>query len=189
MAEGGHADGQVSWMRAIAHPVRLRILSLLTGAEMSAPQVARELGISHANASYHVRFLADAGLLVVAGEERIRGGVAKRYRHPWEQEGGGGPTSDDDRAQYMRVVAEEMVRRWELRRDGVRGSLTDAELWVGEEVWTEVRDLLERASHLLHAAARPPRSPGTVPVSVSVAAFQVDAGRIDAGRDDGEGDA
>jgi DNA-binding transcriptional ArsR family regulator len=180
---GDEQADQISWMRAIAHPVRLRILSLLTGAEMSAADVARELELSHANASYHVRFLADAGLLVVAGEERIRGGVAKRYRHPWDQQGGGGPTSDDDRAQYMRVVAEEMVRRWGLRRDGVPGSLTDAELWVDEDVWVEVRDLLERASHLLHAQARPPRSPGAVPVSVSVAAFQIEAAEAGRGRD------
>ena len=75
---------EVSAMRATAHPLRLRILSLLTGAEMSAAEVARELEVTHANASYHLRLLADAGLLVEAGEEKIRGGVAKRYRHPWQ---------------------------------------------------------------------------------------------------------
>ena len=39
-------------LRATAHPVRLQILSLLTGAEMSAAEVARELDLTHANASY-----------------------------------------------------------------------------------------------------------------------------------------
>ena len=63
-------------LRAMAHPLRLRILSLLTGAELSAAEVARELDLSHANASYHLRVLLDAELLEVAGEERIRGGVA-----------------------------------------------------------------------------------------------------------------
>ena len=38
-------------LRALAHPVRLRILSLLTGADLTAADVARELGITHANAS------------------------------------------------------------------------------------------------------------------------------------------
>ena len=74
----------MSSMRATAHPVRLRILSLLTGAEMSAAEIARELGITHANASYHLRFLDETGLVVEAGEEKIRGGVAKRFRHPWD---------------------------------------------------------------------------------------------------------
>jgi DNA-binding transcriptional ArsR family regulator len=34
---------EVSAMRATAHPVRLQILSLLTGAELSAAEIAREL--------------------------------------------------------------------------------------------------------------------------------------------------
>jgi len=72
-------------LRATAHPIRLEMLSLLTGAELSAAEVARELGITHANASYHLRTLLDAGELVIASEEKIRGGVAKRYRHPWEK--------------------------------------------------------------------------------------------------------
>ncbi len=82
---------EVTGLRALAHPLRLRILSLLTGTELSAAEVARELGVTHANASYHLRQLAAAGEVVVAGEERIRGGVAKRYRHPWEERPGTTP--------------------------------------------------------------------------------------------------
>src|SRR3954447_24386380 len=76
----------VSALRATAHPVRLRILSLLTASALSAAEIARELDLTHANASYHLRVLADAGAVVEAGEGKIRGGVAKRYRHPWEQQ-------------------------------------------------------------------------------------------------------
>ncbi|MDT5029242.1 MAG: hypothetical protein QOE61_5668, partial [Micromonosporaceae bacterium] len=68
-------------LRALAHPVRLRILSLLTGASLTAAEVARELSLTHANASYHLRQLHAAGAIVSAGEERIRGGMAKRYRY------------------------------------------------------------------------------------------------------------
>ncbi|AEV81128.1 Arsenical resistance operon repressor [Actinoplanes sp. SE50] len=67
-------------LRALAHPVRLRIMSLLTGAELTAADVARALGITHANASYHLRHLSAGGLIAAAGEEKIRGGLAKRYR-------------------------------------------------------------------------------------------------------------
>ncbi|MEV1205735.1 winged helix-turn-helix domain-containing protein, partial [Microbispora rosea] len=38
-------------LRALAHPVRLRMLSLMWGAPMSAAELSRELGISHALAS------------------------------------------------------------------------------------------------------------------------------------------
>ncbi len=71
----------VARLRATAHPVRLRILSLLTAEAMSAAEVARALEITHANASYHLRLLHDIGELVVESEEKIRGGVAKRYRY------------------------------------------------------------------------------------------------------------
>ena len=107
-----------SRLRASAHPVRLRILSLLTGAELSAAEVARELGLTHANASYHLRQLAAAGLLRVAGEEKVRGGVAKRYRYPWGDAGPsrGGQVGDDDQAMFLRAAAEELARRGALRR-------------------------------------------------------------------------
>lgn len=44
-------EGRTKGLRAVAHPVRLRILSLLTGAEMSAAEIARELDITQATAA------------------------------------------------------------------------------------------------------------------------------------------
>ncbi|MGA9749818.1 MAG: helix-turn-helix domain-containing protein, partial [Nocardioides sp.] len=103
------AQPATSAMRATAHPVRLRMLSILTGAAMSAAELARELEITHANASYHLRLLADAGLVVEAGEEKIRGGVAKRFRHPWESTMSDATSpAQEDTELYLRAVAEEM---------------------------------------------------------------------------------
>ncbi|MGI5212411.1 winged helix-turn-helix domain-containing protein [Plantactinospora sp. CA-290183] len=48
-------------LRALAHPVRLRILSLLTAAALTAAEVARELALTHANASYRARLLPGTG--------------------------------------------------------------------------------------------------------------------------------
>ena len=172
MDERGHEEAAVSTMRATAHPVRLRILSLLTGADMSAAEIARELDLTHANASYHLRVLADVGLLVEAGEEKIRGGVAKRYRHPWDTQVNDPGSAPEDRMLYIRAMAEEMVRRFGHRKPG--GSLTDAELWVPPEVWDQVKALVEQASHLVHAEAKPPRTPGTMHVNLSAVAFAMD---------------
>lgn len=158
-------------LRAMAHPVRLQILSLLTGAEMSAAELARELGLTHANASYHLRVLAAVGEVEEAGEERIRGGVAKKYRHPWERGPSGHSNSAEDRQLYIRAVADEMVRRFAHRRADGRGSLTDAEMWLPPEVWAEVVHLVEQASELVHAEARPPHTDGTVHVNLTAAAF------------------
>jgi hypothetical protein len=149
------------------------MLSLLTGTELSAAEVARELGISHANASYHLRVLAKAGEIVVAGEEHIRGGVAKKYRHPWER--GDEPVKDDPEAreQYLRSLGAELVRRARLRKAGTPTLTTDAELWVPIEVRDEVLDLVTRASRLIHAEARPPRTAGTVQVNLTAAVFEM----------------
>lgn len=161
-------DEPVQALRAAAHPLRLQILSLLTGAEMSAAEVARELGITHANASYHLRVLARAGEVVEAGEERVRGGVAKRYRHPWQQgltDGG-----DNGRRVDVRAMGQELVRRFTSRRRG-RTQLCDAELWVGDEVWAEALELVERAAALVHEHAQPPRTEGTQKIGLTIAAF------------------
>lgn len=164
-------DQRTDALRALAHPLRLRILSLLTGTAMSAAEVARELEVTHANASYHLRRLADAGELVVDGEERIRGGVAKRYRYPHEDEsarrhGSGG---DEDRLGYLRATSVELERRV-LQREGPMVS-TDLEGWVDPQAWERARALLHEASMLLHDANRRPGTEGTVHVSFTAWAF------------------
>ncbi|WP_220189346.1 helix-turn-helix domain-containing protein, partial [Streptomyces phytophilus] len=40
-------DSPLVPLRALANPLRIRIVSLLTGAPMSATEVAAELGIAH----------------------------------------------------------------------------------------------------------------------------------------------
>ncbi len=170
-------EGRITELRATAHPLRLQMLSLLTGAELSAAEVARELGVSQANASYHLRLLHDAGLLVVAGEEVVRGGRAKKYRHPWDEPTvRPSATREQDRPAYVRVLADMIPRRFEERVHGEPGLFTDAELWVEPETWDRVMSLVVEASTLLHSAARPPRTEGTVRTALSVAAFRLDGG-------------
>ena len=167
-------------LRALAHPLRLRMLSLLTGADLTAAEIARELDISHANASYHLRFLLDAGAIQAVGEERIRGGLAKRYRHPWRREDRPAQTAGhpDERAEaaemFVQAATDELRRRYPSRRHEDNGLVVDAELWVTPEVYDEARDLLARASALLHDQARPPRSEGTEQVALSLFTFRME---------------
>ena len=162
-------------LRAMAHPARLRMLSLLTGASLTAADVARELGLTHANASYHLRNLHSAGLIVQAGEERIRGGVAKRYRYDTDRDReapAGEPAADSQRA-VLAAVADELIRRTAAADWSVRGSTTDAELWVDPVVWGEIRDRITQLSHDLHKAAQPARTPGTIRTSATIAMFRM----------------
>jgi len=162
-------------LRAMAHPVRLRMMSLLTAAPMTAAEVARELGLTHANASYHLRNLLAGGLILVDGEEKIRGGVAKRYRYQAGQDlSKQGPRPDEQvRIEYA-AVAHEMIRRTQQTSfpPGPK-LLADAELWVDPEKWAELRKRVSDALVELHEIAQPPRTPGTIRTSTTAAMFQM----------------
>lgn len=159
-------------LRALAHPVRLRILSLLTGAAMTAAEVARELGITHANASYHLRQLADAGEIAVVSTESIRGGQAKRYRYTPPAESPPPAVPRDHRIVHAAAI-EELRRRSALFRPGPGNRTSDAELWVSEQAWADAVAAIQRATRQLHDAAQPPHSPGTKRVSMTVALFEM----------------
>src|SRR4051812_13430595 len=100
------------------------MLSLLTSTELSAAEIARELETTQANASYHLRVLAAAGLLVPAGDVKIRGGTAKRYRHPWRSEDRPdaprttAPIGRLDHQMLIQAIAQEMLRRSGQHGDG-----------------------------------------------------------------------
>lgn len=167
---------EVTSLRALAHPLRLRILSLLTGVAMSAAEVARELDISQANASYHVRLLASAGYLEVVGEEVIRGGVARRYAYvPGNLESGTRRAGPEDQALVYRAMAAELVRRSSYYAPAapLPQLLTDAEVWVDPDDWQRVNELVRQAADLLHRRAHPPRTAGTVHVNATVALFRM----------------
>ncbi len=163
----------------MAHPLRLRMLSLLTGAAMSAAEVARELDITQANASYHLRNLERAGMLVVAERVNINGGQAKRYRHdPLAPERHGVTAAPEDRSLFWRAVAAELVRRSTqaapVRRRARRAHMTDAELWVDPDTWRDVVARIQAASKDLHAAAQPPHAKGTIRTSSTLALFEME---------------
>jgi predicted transcriptional regulator len=152
------------------------MLSLLTGAAMTAAEVARELGLTHANASYHLRQLLAAGTIQVAGEERIRGGAAKRYRYDVDQVEKS--TSESihmgQRYQIYDAVATELRRRARRVRPAPgRGHLTDAELWVDPDLWEKIKSSVDEISQTLHRAAQPARTPGTILVNATLAMFEM----------------
>src|SRR4051812_8672779 len=66
----------------IAHPVRLRIVHALSGGRTLTTRelCARMPDVAKASAYRHVGLLADAGILEVEAEQRIRGAVERRYR-------------------------------------------------------------------------------------------------------------
>jgi DNA-binding transcriptional ArsR family regulator len=158
----------------------LQILSLLTGSALTAAEVARELGLTHANSSYHLRTLRTAGLIVVAGEEKIRGGVAKRYRYvvqsDRDEQARRGPRPVEQTRMEFTAIAHELIRRLQSATftPGPK-LLADADLWVEPQKWLDYHTRVAEAVRDLHEAAQPPRTPGTVRTSTTVAMFEIDS--------------
>jgi DNA-binding transcriptional ArsR family regulator len=157
-------------LRAMAHPLRLQILSLTTGAALSAAELASELGIAHAAASYHARQLADAGLLVVVEDEGERSGPGRppvRYRYE--------ARTDLDRSEGEQALwaatSQDMQRRLRARTRHHVGA--DGEAWLAPEDFDEVCALAQRISDLMHERALRPHAEGSVRASVSVYAFEL----------------
>jgi DNA-binding transcriptional ArsR family regulator len=159
-------------LRAMAHPLRLQILSLTTGAALSAAELAQELGIAHAAASYHARQLAEAGLLQIVEDDGERAGPGRppvRYRYDYRQ---GGHLDRSTGAEALwAATAQDMQRRIRARTRHHVGA--DAEVWMAPEDFEEVRELAARISDLMHERAQRPRAEGTVHASVSVYAFEL----------------
>jgi DNA-binding transcriptional ArsR family regulator len=160
-------------LRALANPLRMRIVSLLTGTAMSATEVAEELGIAHASASYHVRQLAAAGYLRRVDDQPARAGRGqprRRYRYD--------PASGLrlDRSQGKKLLYEAMFTDLRRRLQHVRRQRrsADAEVWLDPSVWEEVCTLIDRAVDLVHDKASPPRAKGSVKVSVTTLLFELE---------------
>ena len=163
-------------LRAMAHPVRLQILSLTTGAALSASELADELGIAHAAASYHARQLADAGLLQVVDDTRARSGrgrppVHYRYVAPLSErlDRSGGQEA------LWAATSQDLQRRLRARSRHHVGA--DAEVWLAPADFEEICGLAQQISDLIHERAQPPHADGTVHGSVSIFAFELEDGR------------
>jgi DNA-binding transcriptional ArsR family regulator len=67
-------------VKALAHPLRVRILGLLENRVMTPKQLAAELGLRLENVSYHVRILRDFGFIKLERKKQVRGAVEHHYR-------------------------------------------------------------------------------------------------------------
>src|SRR4051812_18143768 len=74
----GRPDADV--LKALNHPVRREVMSLLAESIASPRELAERVGIPLTNMSYHVRVLRELGLIKVAEEKRRRGFIEHRYQ-------------------------------------------------------------------------------------------------------------
>jgi DNA-binding transcriptional ArsR family regulator len=72
--------GDPRYVRALGHPLRVRILAILEERTASAVELSRILNADIGVVAYHVRKLHQLGLLELERETRVRGAIQRHYR-------------------------------------------------------------------------------------------------------------
>lgn len=125
-------------LKALAHPVRLRMLGMLrVDGPATASQLAVRLGLNSGATSYHLRQLAECGLIE---DDPQRGTKRDRWwRAAHESTQTGPPSSEDERivqesyldvvfGQNSRMLADAAQERRELPPEWAQ--IVDASDWV-----------------------------------------------------------
>ncbi|SFL33407.1 helix-turn-helix domain-containing protein [Geodermatophilus ruber] len=138
----------------LLHPVRLRIVQAFLGDRtLTTADLRAELpDVPVATLYRHVGVLADAGVLEVVGERRVRGAAERSYRlvptaASVDATGAAGMSTDEHRqafatfvagllADFDRYAAAAGEERLDLARDGV--GYRQLALWLSDEEFTEL---------------------------------------------------
>jgi DNA-binding transcriptional ArsR family regulator len=89
------------YVKAVSHPLRVRILAMLDERRASPNQLAGRLGAPLGTVAYHVRTLQRLGLVELVKETRVRGAVEHHYRARKR------PTATADGWERARPVAKQ----------------------------------------------------------------------------------
>jgi DNA-binding transcriptional ArsR family regulator len=159
-------------LRALAHPLRLRLLELLTaGGPASGRELAGHTGESTASVSYHIAQLVKWELVEAAPE------LARGRERPWRATSRGitWSATGDGSPEFLaasRALREQFVSRriatltdYESRQDQFDTAWQEA-AWVGEDIGfldpAELAEVTARVKALLGEYTDParPRRPG-----------------------------
>lgn len=88
-------------LKAISHQARVRILQLLETTPASAQAMSKSLGMTHGKVGYHVKVLAQAGLIEVIEERPVRAVIEKIYAPTYDRLRYTVAGEDADRFRFM----------------------------------------------------------------------------------------
>jgi DNA-binding transcriptional ArsR family regulator len=181
-------------MKALSHPLRVRMLTLLNQKVSSPSELAEELDEPLGNVSYHMRFLADLNMVKLVRTEPRRGAV-EHYYEALEPP----LISDDDWAQLpvalRRSLSDSTLSQ--IARD-LKGAAKEGgfdrknihvsrvALTLDEEGWDELSqllsDVMDRARRLQEQSnKRAKRAEGT-PIPTALVLMQFEGGTASAGK-------
>jgi DNA-binding transcriptional ArsR family regulator len=191
-------------VRAIGHPLRMRLLNRLNEEVCSPVEMARELGESVQLISYHVRILRDLGFVELVGTTPRRGAIEHHYRavrRPVFSDADWAALPANARAALGWEIAKEaFVHARDTFQSGALDDRTDthlsfSDLTLDEQGWSDMADCLavvleqtseieERARKRLDAGAEPVKArlamllyPTTAPVDDEPVPAPVEAPR------------
>lgn len=165
----------------LLHPVRLRIVHALSGGrELTAAQLHGRLpGVSKVTVYRQVALLAEGGFLEVAGEQRVRGAVERRYRLRQDRpvidaDAAAAMTLEDHRRGFTAAMAVLIAEfNAYLDRDGA-DPVADGVAYRQGTLWLSPSELAEMADRVLtvlrDSAANEP-APGRAPYLLSPILF------------------
>jgi DNA-binding transcriptional ArsR family regulator len=134
------------WVRAISHPLRIRLLAMLDEEPASPVVLAGKLGQSLGTVSYHVRTLFDLGLLDLVSTRQRRGATEHIYKarpHP-RFTGEGWDELGTIPKQRMITAALSQIHDYASRSaaaggfDGADAQLTHTPLRLDEQGWSDL---------------------------------------------------
>lgn len=144
--------------KALADPLRIRIVETLWETPRSAGELAEYLGVPADRLYYHLRQLEQAGLIEVAEYRRLARGKVERIYAPAEVEPPGDTADADEMIAFLGSMLEatraDITAAYRAEQDGRR---REVDLHRGAMRLTEHarRELQDRIDQLVRAYATP----------------------------------
>jgi DNA-binding transcriptional ArsR family regulator len=181
-------------MKALSHPLRVRMLTLLNQKVSSPSELAEELDEPLGNVSYHMRFLADLKMVKLVRTEPRRGAV-EHYYEALEPP----LISDDDWAQLpvalRRSLSDSTLGNIasDLRGAAAEGGfdrpnihITRTALTLDEQGWEELSgvlaNVLERARRIQEDSNKRSKRADAAPIPTALVLMQFEGGRTPAAK-------
>jgi DNA-binding transcriptional ArsR family regulator len=165
----------------LLHPVRLRIVHAMSGGRIltTSDLCGRLPGVPKTTVYRHVGLLAEAGVLEVAGEQRVHGAVERRYRLRGDRavigtEAAASMSLDDHRRGFAAAMATLLAEfSAYLGRDGTDPAADSVGyrqgiLWLSPE---ELAGMIDAVLGILASTAGRQPAPGRRPYLASMILF------------------
>jgi DNA-binding transcriptional ArsR family regulator len=96
--------------KALAHPMRHRLLFALGQRPATLSQLAASLGSHKGNIAHHLKVLSGSGLIRSAGTRQVRGGTEQYYERAAGAISYSGPQANTATAAAFQAIADEIAQ-------------------------------------------------------------------------------